>query len=115
MNNNAEIISTWAAKKLLGAPLAVDSAAAAQVWSAVADLRSIFVDPPADVGATLDTWFDKNFMNAPPLSHNTPAFNQVNSAFVDLRKALLAVPNLQLSLQIPEPQPAPPAPNTEQE
>jgi hypothetical protein len=73
-----ELVSKWHQENLMSGPLSVDAEASAQVWDATLALRK-------SGAKDIDKWFTDNFMNKPPLSHNTPAVNQLRAAIADLK------------------------------
>ena len=109
MQDYNDVVAQWA-ECLFGAPLAADEAASAQAWAAVANLQASFATAkkPIDTDKAVSAWFSDNFMNAPPLSYNTAAFNQVSKAVGDLKLRLANV-------ALPAPSPTLPASNSEQE
>jgi len=113
MPNIDELVSKWAQERLLHGPLAVDAEAAAQVWNAVTEFRKNTPKKVEDALTAVDKWASEKFMNAPPLTHNTSATNQVNAVVADLKVRLTAAieseaPPAPLLTKV-QPQPAPDA------
>lgn len=85
--NIDNLISTWAQERLAHGSLAADADSSAQVSDAVTELRKNLPKSVEDI----DKWASAKFMNAPPLTHNTQAVNQVNAAVTDLKTRLTDV------------------------
>ena len=86
-----QLVSEWAAESFMSGPLAADKDATEQVWNAVRGLRQSIGDAK-DVRATVCDWAGILLSDAPPLTHNTLAANQVRKA-VDALLARLPAAN----------------------